>query len=329
MYQCKLCDKAYSDPTPLKNHMKTFHTQKGYFECHKCNKIFTHELNLKVHYRKSHVIQDEKVNCKHCGRDVHKYSFKSHMKNHLNRETGALKCDLCLKIFARVETLKKHQLTHTDQVKSFKCDQCDKLYKRNEYLQKHKKFIHEKSEVGKWICKICSKEYSQGGALTIHMRVHKGKQFDCLECDFSSAYKSSVKSHMVTHNKQQKECDICHKMVRAIDLRKHRKRHIEGKSFKCTFCDHQASFMGNLRAHINRKHRGDKSKMSKRYVMDKTLAIKISQTSKDPESSFEAAQNNENSENQPNPFDFMDDSRPLATFRAKPRMLHPHKRQVK
>ena len=69
--------------------------------------------------------------------------------------------------------------------------------------------------------------------------------------------------------------------------------------------------------------------MSKRCITDKTLPTKVSQTSKDPESLFVAAQNNENSENQPNPFDFMDDSRPIVTFTAKPRMLHPHKRQVK
>ena len=55
MHQCKLCDKAYSDPTPLKNHMKTFHTQKGSYECDKCNKIFPHEFKLKVHYRRSHI----------------------------------------------------------------------------------------------------------------------------------------------------------------------------------------------------------------------------------------------------------------------------------
>ena len=69
----------------------------------------------------------------------------------------------------------------------------------NIYKSTLNRYIHKKSEVGKWICKICNKEYSQGGALRIHKRSHEGKQFKCSICESRFAYKHSLKSHMITH----------------------------------------------------------------------------------------------------------------------------------
>ena len=71
-------------------------------------------------------MKDEKVECKRCGKILHKYGLKEHMKNHFNLDTGSLKCDICLKEFGRVSLLKIHKLTHIKRDKSFKCDQCDK-----------------------------------------------------------------------------------------------------------------------------------------------------------------------------------------------------------
>ena len=71
-------------------------------------------------------MKDAKVECERCGKILHKYHLKDHMKNHFNLDTGALKCDICLKEVGRVSLLKIHKLTHTERDKSFKCDQCDK-----------------------------------------------------------------------------------------------------------------------------------------------------------------------------------------------------------
>ena len=50
-FECKHCDKAFSEARNLKRHER-IHTGEKPFKCKKCNKTFSQAGNLKLHERK-------------------------------------------------------------------------------------------------------------------------------------------------------------------------------------------------------------------------------------------------------------------------------------
>ena len=60
-----------------------------------------------------------------------------------------------------------------------------------------------------------------------------------------------------------------------------------------------------------------------KIVSQQHLTTLIPQTHQDTTSACTSPQN---SENPPGPYDFIDDSQPVATYTPKPRKLQPHKR---
>ena len=140
-------------------------------------------------------------------------------------------------------------------------DKCDKSYKGREYLLKHVRYIHNKSEVGKWVCNICQKEFAQYGPLSIHKRrIHlENKPQNCQECGKTFKSDMHLQSHMrATHNAQRdSECPVCHKKYTKYGLFKHMKYH-EGNIFECIFCDFNYATRESLKFHVKKKHmKGD------------------------------------------------------------------------
>ena len=132
--------------------MKSYHVKQGTFKCTECEKIFTNEIKLKNH-KWRHSTANDKVKCNYCNALVHKYSIKEHKQSHVNVDNGTYQCKYCKRNFGRQWQLRSHLLTHEGKKNAFKCNQCDKSYKKIEYVNKHIRYIHKKSEVGKWICK--------------------------------------------------------------------------------------------------------------------------------------------------------------------------------
>ena len=62
------------------------------------------------------------------------------------------------------------------------------------------------------------------------MRKHTGDLFRCEECDYSSAYKKDLESHMRKHT---------------------------GDLFRCDECDYTSTRNFNLKNHMRKKHNGD------------------------------------------------------------------------
>ena len=237
-FACTKCDKTYSDHTPLRKHIQSVHTEKGSFECKQCKKMFDNAVKLDAHNYRCHVTKDDKIKCKFCNKVKHKYDIKEHEQGHIDFDAEKYKCERCLRVFSRSfehkNHMKKHENTDNNIIENHKCDQCDKSFKQKEYLNKHIRYIHKKSEAGKWICNICQKEFSQSGPLSIHMKkIHVDKEpQDCQNCGKTYPSKLHLKDHIsVTHNaSRDNECQVCKKTFTKYSLKRHMKLH-EGNIF--------------------------------------------------------------------------------------------------
>ncbi|XP_046334079.2 zinc finger protein 225-like [Haliotis rufescens] len=81
------------------------------------------------------------------------------------------------------------------------CEICDKLFTKLDYLKKHVKAMH--TEQTGFKCQYCSKVCSLKNNLRIHLRTHTGeKPFRCEVCGKTFSQSSQVKSHLLTNHQQ-------------------------------------------------------------------------------------------------------------------------------
>ena len=253
-YNCKYCDKSFSDPSAVGRHQQALHESKKNqtFACNICDKKFITSFYLKAH-EKDH--QDVKYECKLCPSILKgKKSFKIHVKTHFTK----LKCSLCDKVFTSTAKLKLHVNGFHNKGERIPCTECTGTFKTKGYLRKHMKYIHSENEVIKWKCETCNKNFSQQGALIIHKRIHLGERLGCSLCDATFHSKYWLQNHLsnvhqIDDIEKKYECSVCSRTfpVKSIlqeHLSKCKKRSID--PFKCKLCLFSTSGKPTLKRHM-------------------------------------------------------------------------------
>ncbi|KAL0853070.1 hypothetical protein ABMA27_012845 [Loxostege sticticalis] len=168
---CETCGAAFMTYQRLIQH-REIHLPGGY-PCNRCNKVYTTNSNLKYHIEKVHhegTTKMRMLRCPHCPerfsehfrklkhlKEVHGITFtfecevcrsifpsRRALTTHTNKfHTQKTQCEVCMKSFSCVTTLKKHMVTHmegkriTQEKENYTCEFCQKAYRHRKTLRQH------------------------------------------------------------------------------------------------------------------------------------------------------------------------------------------------
>ncbi|KAM3614359.1 uncharacterized protein V6R79_013157 [Siganus canaliculatus] len=201
------------------------------------------------------------------------YSIKQDGNNLLQSELRIFACQFCNKIFKFKHSLIAHLRTHT-QEKPFQCPHCDYASAIKANLN-----VHLRKHTGEtFSCPQCPFSCFSSGHLKVHIeRVHLKVKQHCSFCekkysDVKTLLKHVEKCHdlkdpAVHRNYQQLRlktrrglrellysCPTCNRRFKyQLDRDRHLLVHGPQRPFACLICDHGATKMSALAAHV-RKH---------------------------------------------------------------------------
>ena len=168
---CKYCGVIVQG---MEWHLKNIH-ENPIETCMKCDFQTRRSYSMKRHVKKVHT-EVELQTCEHCG------EMRKNLSKHIKR-TGCGQgsnsverkpeiCDQCEKVFATMDSLKKHTRRVHLKIKNRRCDQCDYSTYSGFNLKLHISKMHTGIDLEKEECKHCLKEFYN---LPYHLKIyHQG-----------------------------------------------------------------------------------------------------------------------------------------------------------
>ncbi|XP_065331908.1 zinc finger protein PLAG1-like [Cloeon dipterum] len=202
-HQCGRCEKAFSSPGKLFQHMYS-HTGERPFACNECSKAFSSKFKLMRHLL-IHTTE-RKHQCQFCERSFHR---KDHLKNHSkvhNPDKKVYRCDKegCRKEYNSVLSFRKHMAVHSAEEGGLECAMCGRSFGTREEILYHLK-VHAGSRTvkspseKKFQCEHCERRFFTRKDVKRHLVVHTGKRdFLCQFCP----QRFGRKDHLVRHIKK-------------------------------------------------------------------------------------------------------------------------------
>lgn len=201
-FQCSKCGKYFNDALSFKEH-DNVHLDLKPFGCVVCNKHFYYSRYLLSHQLRTHTVRvfdpDSKTQCNVCQKIFARLDTleKHYTSKHLTQRTGPYEkkhlCEVCGQGFSRPDKLKIHYRKHTGE-KPYSCVYCSKSFIKRDYLVMHER-IHSGEKP--YSCDICGKCFNQGAPLRIHLRSHTGERpYICPYCGAGSVSRGALNSHI-------------------------------------------------------------------------------------------------------------------------------------
>ena len=196
-YRCKCWRLPASFLNSKGRKLKCCSNCREKYKCAQCDYKSAIKSNLKIHIKQVHdKIKD--IKCPQCD---YKCSSKSHLKIHIKRIHDKVKnfeCNQCDYKCSTKSDLTKHIKWVHVKVKNFECNQCDYKCPEKSSLKIHIKSVHEKIKDIECPHDNCDFKCSRKSSLTLHIKsVHyKIKKFRCPQCNFKSAQKSNLDTHV-------------------------------------------------------------------------------------------------------------------------------------
>ena len=134
---CTICDKRFSHPCRLNEHVRS-HTAEKPYRCGVCHKAFSLSTNFDKHMRVHTGDRPHKCDVCHQG-----FITTSHLRDHKKKHTRerGYKCNVCPKAFETSRHLKDHMRLHSGD-SPFACDFCHKGFANRSNLYRHNKKTH-------------------------------------------------------------------------------------------------------------------------------------------------------------------------------------------
>ena len=262
-YPCDKCEFLGQTKTKIEYHKKIQHGPKDEqtFACEPCGKTYNNRSSLRHHNRSMHM--KITYNCEHCDSTfTHQSSKTKHIKEYHPKDGIAKehKCELCGKVVATNEILKKHlKAVHSDrQEKPHVCPECNFKAKEPRKLKYHIKTVHLKIQSFK--CDICEEAFTYQCTLQRHKRSKhenlpaRDKKYKCESCDYKSASKQQLTIHINSMHLGLRpyKCETCGQtFTQSSHLKNHCKRiHLKLKNHKCESCDKSFGSNQELNRHV-------------------------------------------------------------------------------
>lgn len=106
--------------------------------------------------------------------------------------------------------------------------------------------------------KYCHQQLLFSGNLKSHYQTHHSQVLEhkCTTCDFATSSRRALFEHRKTHESiPELTCSICeYQCSNKSALRNHLRIHSDADPFECTYCEYKAVQLGNVQAHMVRKH---------------------------------------------------------------------------
>ena len=217
--------------------------RKSSFKCALCGQICKNENEAKQHGA-------------NFGCSAYNSAWQPKDKWTSHSKTRPFQCSMCKLCYTDKNSLRKHSLeVHGGGDRKFQCDICLKVFKRVDHVKTHMEHVH--LELRPFVCDICGRSYKGRGSLTHHMRSHTGEHETCETCGRDFRDPSDLKKHIRNVHLKIKnfKCDICgHACSKQSDLSSRMNSHIDkslkARNFQCQECDWRAVTASQLRVHM-------------------------------------------------------------------------------
>uniref|UniRef100_A0A8C9XWK0 Zinc finger and AT-hook domain containing n=1 Tax=Sander lucioperca TaxID=283035 RepID=A0A8C9XWK0_SANLU len=219
--ECRDCHRSFSNRRQILKHICLreeeafkFGSQLKIFACEFCNKIFKFRHSLVAHLR-THT-QEKPFQCPHCD---YASAIKANLNVHLRKHTG----------------------------EKFSCQHCPFNCLSPGHLKVHIERVHLKV---KQHCSFCEKKYSDVKNLLKHME----KRHNLKDPAVSQSYQQLRLKTRQGLRQLLYHCPTCNRRFKnQLERERHLLVHGPQRPFACLLCDHAATKMATLAAHV-RKH---------------------------------------------------------------------------
>ena len=250
-YMCHICELKFSSSILLRQHRETHLGRLN--TCYACRYSSYKAFELIKHLLEA---DHQEIVCSLCLFEAENPAkLKDHLKQH--NHPKPFFCTICNVRFQTRALLNTHTPKHSTEM-PFSCSLCNRAFKWKQGLQNHMA-VHTPEK--KHLCSECGFSTAYQSTFRAHTLVHTSNMFICphAECNFKSARKQNVMSHLMTHNKEKPyQCEVCGQSYsQSKNLRRHAVKHdavAEEFLERCPLCLYQTMRLDKLKIHFRKHH---------------------------------------------------------------------------
>ncbi|NXC12926.1 PRDM5 protein, partial [Corythaeola cristata] len=260
-FQCSVCNTSFSSESSYEQHKEACRGDARFIcKADSCGKRFKSKDALKKHKENVHSGKKE-FNVSSEKKKPSNVFLALCLQISINIVHEIFECQECDKKFISANQLKRHMITHSEQVQH-RQQHCELPHSvssvcLNPVLEEPPVETH--SEERPFQCEECKALFRTPFSLQRHLLIHNSERtFKCDHCDATFKRKDTLNVHIqVVHDGHKKyKCDLCDKaFVTPSVLKSHKKTHTGEKEKICPYCGQKFASNGTLRVHI-RSHTG-------------------------------------------------------------------------